>query len=146
MKIQRFEDLECWKEARNLVNLIYSAINESRNFTKDYRLRDQATGAAVSVMSNIAEGFSRHTNKEFTQFLFISKGSAAEIQSILYVALDQTYIDQPAFDRICTQAEKVSRLDSGLITYLLRNQTIRISLNGGPRPRKYLFNLTQRTR
>jgi len=104
------------------VNLIYSAINERRNFTKDYRLRDQATEAAVSVMSNIAEGFSRHSNKEFTQFLFISKGSAAEIQSILYVAADQTYIDQPAFDRIYTQAEKVSRLDSGLITYLLRNQ------------------------
>ncbi len=123
MKIQRFEDLECWKEARNLVNFIYSAINESRNFTKDYRLRDQATGAAVSAMSNIAEGFSRHSNKEFIQFLFISKSSASEVQSILYVALDQTYIDQPVFVSIYSQAEKVSKLDSGLITYLMRNQT-----------------------
>jgi len=62
------------------------------------------------------------SNKEFIQFLFISKSSASEVQSILYVALDQTYIDQPAFDGIYPQAEKVSRLDSGLITYLLRNQ------------------------
>ena len=122
MKIQRFEDLECWKEARKLVSMVYEAVHSSQDFRKDYGLKNQVTDAAVSVMSNIAEGFSRHSNKEFIQFLFISKSSASEVQSILYVTLDQTYIDQPAFDRIYTQAEKVSRLDSGLITYLLRNQ------------------------
>jgi len=122
MKIQRFEDLECWKEARKLVSMVYEAVHSRQNFRKDYGLRNQVTDAAVSVMSNIAEGFSRHSNKEFIQFLFISKSSASEVQSILYVALDQTYIDQPAFDGIYIQAEKVSRLDSGLITYLLRNQ------------------------
>jgi len=123
MKIQRFEDLECWKEARKLVRMVYEAVHSSQNFRKDYGLKNQVTDAAVSVMSNIAEGFSRHSNKEFIQFLFISKSSASEVQSILYVALDQTYIDQRVFVSIYSQTEKVSKLDSGLITYLMRNQT-----------------------
>lgn len=122
MKIERFEDLECWKEARMLANMVYKAINSSEKFRKDYRLRDQATDAAVSSMSNIAEGFSRHSNKEFAQFLFISKSSASEVQSIFYVALDQTYIDKKVFDKIYLQAEKVSKLDSGLINYLLKTK------------------------
>ncbi|PIP11813.1 MAG: four helix bundle protein, partial [bacterium (Candidatus Stahlbacteria) CG23_combo_of_CG06-09_8_20_14_all_40_9] len=82
------------------------------------RLRNQATAAAVSTMSNIAEGFSRHSNKEFIQFLFVSKSSAAEVQSIYYVALDQNYISKENFEGVYNQAEKVSKLDSGLISYL----------------------------
>jgi four helix bundle protein len=120
MKIERFEDLECWKETRILVNMVYKAINSSEGFKKDYRLRDQATDAAVSSMSNIAEGFSRHSNKEFAQFLFISKSSSSEIQSIFYVALSQAYIDKGVFNRIYLQSERVSKLDSGLISYLLK--------------------------
>lgn len=119
MKIKRFGDLECWKEARILVNMVYEAIKLSDKFKRDYRLRDQATDAAVSSMSNIAEGFSRHSNKEFAQFLFISKSSATEVQSIFYVALDQSYIDKKVFNNIYLQAEKVSKLNSGLINYLL---------------------------
>jgi four helix bundle protein len=122
MKIERFEDLECWKEARILVNMIYEAINSSDKFKRDYRLRDQATDAVVSSMSNIAEGFSRHSNKEFAQFLFISKSSVTEVQSILYVALDQAYIDKTAFNKLYLQAEKVSKLNSGLINYLLKTK------------------------
>ncbi|MEW6068550.1 MAG: four helix bundle protein [Nitrospirota bacterium] len=122
MKIEKFEDLECWKEARMLVNMVYKAINSSEKFKKDYRLRDQATDAAVSSMSNIAEGFSRHSNKEFAQFLFISKSSVSEIQSIFYVALDQGYIDKISFNDIYLQAEKVAKLDSGLISYLLKTK------------------------
>jgi four helix bundle protein len=122
MKIERFEDLECWKEARMLANMVYKAINSSEKFKRDYRLRDQATDAAVSSMANIAEGFSRHSNKEFAQFLFISKSSASEVQSIFYVALDQTYIDKKVFDKMYLQAEKVSKLDSGLINYLLKTK------------------------
>ena len=80
---------------------------------------EQATSAAVSVMSNIAEGFSRHSNKEFAQFLFISKASAAEVQSILYVALDLGYVQDGGFRVIYDQAEMVAKLDSGLISYLL---------------------------
>ena len=118
MTIKSFEDLECWKEARKFVKMVYDSINSSERFKKDYRLRDQATSAAVSSMSNIAEGFSRHSNKEFVQFLFISKSSAAEVQSIFYVAMDQEYISQEVFQGVYERAELVSKLDSGLIKYL----------------------------
>ena len=121
MKIQRFEDLECWKAARKLVNLVYEAVRSNVDFQKDFRLAGQITAAAVSSMSNIAEGFSRRSNKEFIQFLFISKSSATEVQSEAYVGLDQKYISQDIFENIYNQAETVSKLDSGLITYLLNN-------------------------
>ncbi|MGQ9569407.1 MAG: four helix bundle protein [Thermodesulfovibrionales bacterium] len=115
----RFEDLECWKEARILVNMVYEAINSSEKLKKDYRLRDQVTDTALSSMLNIAEGFSRHSNKEFAQYLFISKSSATEVQSIFYVALDQSYINEDIFNKVYCQAEKVSKLNPGLINYLL---------------------------
>jgi four helix bundle protein len=122
MKIERFEDLECWKQARILVKMVYEAIHSNGRFERDYGLRGQVTDAAVSSMSNIAEGFSRHSNKEFAQFLFISKGSVSEVQSILYVALDQTYISKEIFNKIYSQAERVSKLTSGLISYLLKKR------------------------
>ena len=118
MTIERFEDIEAWKEARVLVNLVYKAIGLNEMFRKDYRLVNQIQGAAVSTMSNIAEGFSRRSNKEFIQFLFISKSSAAEVQSQLYVALDQKYIDNETFENTYAQAETVSKLNSGFIKYL----------------------------
>ena len=120
MRIRRFEDLKCWQEARKLVNLVYRAIKDSRDFQKDFRLCGQITAAAVSSMSNIAEGFSRRSNNEFVQYLFISKSSAAEVQSEAYVALDQKYITQETFNKVYEQVERVSKLDSGLITYLLK--------------------------
>jgi len=119
MKITRFEDLECWKEARKLVNMVYKAINASPAFQKDLRLKNQYTGAAISTMGNIAEGFVRRSNKEFVQFLFISISSAAELQSHFYVALDRTYVKQETFDKVYKQADKVARMGSKLITYLL---------------------------
>src|SRR3990172_1501371 len=122
MKIKRFEELQCWQEARVLVNMVYEDIRNISNFQKDFRLNGQITSAAISSMSNIAEGFSRRSNKEFIQFLFVSKSSATEVQSEAYVALDQKYIDQEIFEKIYNQAEKVSKLDSGLITYLLTDQ------------------------
>ena len=118
MKITRFEDIEAWQESRKLVNLVYDAINANVIFQKDFRLVNQLQGAAVSSMANIAEGFTRKSNKEFIQYLFISKSSTAEVQSHLYVALDQRYITQEIFDKIYTQAEKVSKMDSGFIKYL----------------------------
>lgn len=102
--------------------MVYKAINSIENFRKDYRSRDQITDAAVSSMSNIAEGFSRRSDREFVQYLFVSKSSATEVQSESYVALDQKYITQETFDNIYNQAERVSKLDSGLITYLLKNE------------------------
>jgi len=122
MKITRFEDLDCWKEARKLVNMVYKAIKENSAFENDYRLKDQSIGAAISVMGNIPEGFVRRSNKEFTQFLFVSISSAAELESHMYVALDQGYIMEDTFNGIYQQAEKTSKMVSGLITYLLSNQ------------------------
>ena len=118
MKITRFEEIEAWQEARKLVKMIYSVINKSPKFRKDFRLVNQVQNAAVSSMSNIAEGFARRSNREFIQFLFISKSSAAEVQSQLYVALDQEYINQDDFEKIYNQAEVVSKMDSGFIKYL----------------------------
>ena len=119
MKIERFEDLQAWKEARALVSQIYRAIRTAESLKRDYRFRDQIAAAAVSVMSNVAEGFSRRSDREFTQYLFIAKGSCAEVQSLLYVALDQEYINQTEFEALYDQAEKAAKLISGLITYLL---------------------------
>jgi four helix bundle protein len=118
MKISHFEDLECWQEARKLVNMVYDAINSSPAFQSDRRLKDQSTGAALSTMGGIPEGFARRSNKEFIQYLFISLSSAAELQSHFYVALDQKYVNQETFERIYQQAEKVGKMDSNLITYL----------------------------
>jgi four helix bundle protein len=118
VKITRFEDIEAWQEARKLVKMVYEVINKSPKFRRDFRLVNQIQDAAVSSMSNIPEGFARKGNKEFIQFLFISKSSAAEVQSQLYVALDQEYITQNEFDRIYNQAEIVSKKDSNFIKYL----------------------------
>ena len=117
MKIERFEDIEAWKEARKLVNRVYGvcSVNE---FKKDYSLIDQIRRAAISIMANIAEGFARKGNKEFIQFLFISKSSAAELQSHLYVALDQGYIDRAQFDELYQDDDKIQRQLSNFIKYL----------------------------
>ena len=118
MKITRFEDIDAWQEARKLVKMVYEVIRKSHEFKRDFRLVNQVQDAAVSSMSNIAEGFSRKGNKDFIQFLFISKSSAAEVQSQVYVAIDQGYINQEDFNRVYDQAEVVSKLDSGFIKYL----------------------------
>jgi four helix bundle protein len=117
MKIEQFEEIEAWKEARKLVNRVYGvcSVNE---FKKDYNLVDQIRRAAISVMANISEGFARKGNKEFMQFLFISKSSAAELQSHLYVALDQAYIDKSQFDELYQAADKIQRQLSNFIKYL----------------------------
>ena len=102
--------------------MVYEAVKSNGAFCKDYRLLNQIQSAAVSCMSNIAEGFSRRSTKEFIQFLFIAKSSAAEVQSQLCVALDQNYISQAAFGQIYNQAEKVSKITSGFIKYLKSSQ------------------------
>jgi four helix bundle protein len=118
MKINRFEDIDAWKEARKLVKMVYDVIKKNKEFRRDFRLVNQIQDAAVSSMSNIPEGFARKSNREFIQFLYISKSSAAEVQSQLYVALDQKYITDQDFDDIYKQADIVSKLDSGFIKYL----------------------------
>jgi four helix bundle protein len=122
MKINSFEDLDCWQEARILVRKIYDATKEG-NFKKDLRLTGQIQGAATSSMANIAEGFIRRSDKEFIQFLYISMSSSAEVRSHLYVALDQGYIDQKHFDDLYGQADKIGKMISNLIKYLRSTQT-----------------------
>lgn len=119
MKIERFEDIKAWQEARVLAKMIYDAAKSNGKFGNDYKFREQIQSAAVSIMSNIAEGFSRRSTKEFTQFLFIAKGSAAEVQSQLYVAFDLGYISQEKFDQLYSKSDEVARLTSGFIQYLL---------------------------
>jgi four helix bundle protein len=120
MAIKRFEEIRAWQEARSLTKAIYSLCKTSPGLRRDRRLRDQMQAASVSVMSNIAEGFSRRSDKEFIQFLFIAKGSAAEVQSLLYVALDQEYLSNKDFPTLYEKADEVARIISGFITSLLR--------------------------
>ena len=120
-KLTRFEDIIAWQEARQLTQLIYN-ITRDYNFRRDFSLRDQMQRACVSTMSNIAEGFSRQSNPEFIRFLSYATASATELQSHLYVALDQGYIDQGAFAELYSQATKVSKLINAFMTYLRSHQ------------------------
>ena len=122
MKLTRFEDLDCWKEARILVRQIYEAARKDL-FKKDVRLSGQIQAAATSIMANIAEGFIRRSSKEFIQFLFVAMSSAAEVQSHLYVAVDQGYVQKEEFELLYEQANKTARIISGLITYLRTRAT-----------------------
>jgi len=121
MKIQRFEDIDAWKESRLLTNIVYKASRNNKEFYNDLRFRGQITAASVSAMSNIAEGFGDQSNKEFIKFLRYSRRSCSEVQSQLYVALDQEYISQKKFDEIYTQARKVKELIGGFIRYLRKS-------------------------
>lgn len=112
-KIERFEDLIAWQKARELTRAIYEATRQGA-FAKDFGLSGQIQRAAVSIMSNIAEGFERGGRGEFHQFLSTAKASCAEVRSQLYVALDVGYLDKTTFDRFIQQAEEVARIVGGL--------------------------------
>ena len=115
--IKQFEDIQAWQAARELTRMVY-AVSTRGAFAKDYRLRDQIQGSAISVMSNIAEGFDARTDPEFIRFLGYARRSATELQSQLYAALDQSYISQEEFDQIYAQATKTKSLVGGFIRYL----------------------------
>jgi four helix bundle protein len=112
-KIDRFENLIAWQKARELTREIYEATRQG-SFAKDYGLSGQIQRAAVSIMSNIAEGFERGGRGEFHQFLSTAKASCAEVRSQLYVALDVGYIDKVTFEQLMQQAEEVGRIVGGL--------------------------------
>jgi four helix bundle protein len=111
--IKKFEDIVAWQEARKLVSSIYRLTNTGA-LAKDYGLRDQIQRAAVSVMTNIAEGFDCESKVEFARFLGIARRSAVEVQSLLYAALDVGYISQESFTAEYQQAEKTKALIGGL--------------------------------
>jgi len=115
--IRRFEDVEAWSEARALASAVYS-VSALEPFSRDHGLCDQIRRAAVSVMSNIAEGFERGGKVEFRRFLIIAKGSAAEVRAQLYVALDAGLIDNRTFDALYSRTQSVTNLIGGLLRYL----------------------------
>jgi len=115
--IRRFEDIEAWQKARILTQQIYD-ISSNSKFRKDFVLRDQMRRACISIVSNIAEGFSRRGNKEFARFLDIAHASTAELQAQLYVAFDQSYLDTQEFEKLYESADEVSKMIKGFMNYL----------------------------
>jgi four helix bundle protein len=114
MKIVKFEDIFAWQKAKELTENIY----EQLKYCKDYGFKDQIQRASVSIMNNIAEGFERRTNKELNNFLYISKGSSAEVRTMLYLAFKFNYINKESFDKLYSLALDISCLLSGFIKTL----------------------------
>ncbi|MGH2582299.1 MAG: four helix bundle protein [Anaerolineales bacterium] len=117
VSVSRFEDLECWKTARELVRLVYK-YSEKGGLAKDYGFRNQICRAAVSIMSNIAEGFESQTQGKFTDYLGHAKASAGEVRSQLYAAVDLGYLSKEQFAKSLTLVQMCSKQIHGLISYL----------------------------
>jgi len=130
MVFRRFEDMKVWQEGRELVKAVYSETRKTA-FSRDWGLRDQLQRAAVSIASNIAEGYARRGNREMVKFLWIAKGSAAEVQSQLYNASDLGYVDDSAFNALYDQANLVQvhlyHLIESLSSDLARQKPIGVS-------------------
>jgi four helix bundle protein len=119
--IKRFEEILAWQKARELVHETYGACGKGA-FNRDFGLNSQVCRAAVSTMTNVAEGFGRKSTKDFAHFLDVARGSALETQSLLYVARDLNYIEPAEFERLYKIAEETISLIAGFTSYL-RNQT-----------------------
>ena len=115
--VDRFEDLDVWKRARSLANLIYD-FSESGKFARDFGLRDQMRRAAVSIMSNISEGFESQTQATFIRYLSHAKASSGELRAQLYLALDRNYISSEQFEQVAEMAAICSRQITKLSQYL----------------------------
>ena len=122
MAFRKFEEIDAWKRARRLVKRIY-ALSSTESFSRDFGLREQMRRAAVSICSNIAEGFGRRGNKEFANFLWIAKGSAAEVQSQLYHARDLKYSQHDKAKEFYNEANLISAEIYSLIKSLSVTQT-----------------------
>jgi four helix bundle protein len=123
MKIEKFEDLEIWKDAREICRIVNLLVQQPL-FSKDYKLRDQIRNSSGSIMDNIAEGFGRGGNREFIQFLSIAKGSNDETRSQSYRAFDLNYITEDQLNEMIEKTDKLSRKMSNLIQYL-KNSTLK---------------------
>ncbi len=121
--IKRFEEILAWQKARELVRETYRVCGIAP-FSKDFGLKDQICPAAVSSMTNVAEGFGRKSSKDFAHFLDVARGSMLEVQSLLYVARDLNYIQSAEFEKLYRIAEETISLIAGFTSYL-RNQTPR---------------------
>lgn len=118
--VTRFEDLIAWQEARKLVSMIYKLTSDGL-FAKDFGMKDQIQRAAVSAMTNIAEGFDNESSVEFARFLRMARRSAVEVQSLLYAALDENYIKDDTFKTHYDQAKKTQAIIGGLKKGVLKN-------------------------
>jgi four helix bundle protein len=114
---KKFEEIECWKRARELTRRIYR-ISSKPAFARDFGLKDQIRRASVSAMSNIAEGYDRSGTGEFVQFLATAKGSVAEVRCQLYVAADQGYLEEGDFIELSALAAETGNMVGGLMKYL----------------------------
>ncbi len=119
-KVEQFEDLRIWQEARELVGLIYSSINASPEASKDWGFRNQVQTAVVSIMNNISEGFERGSDKDFARFLDIAKASCGEVRSMLYLAEDLNYVDSEKSNELRGKAVTISKGISALSKHLRR--------------------------
>ena len=117
MKISRFEDIEAWKLARTLTQKVYQ-LTRKEEFSKDFGLKNQIRDASGSSMHNIAEGFDAESNAEFIRFLRYAKRSCSEVQSELYVALDENYISSGEFDETYELVRRTRAAIRGFINYL----------------------------
>lgn len=117
MKIERFEDLEIWKEARELCRFVFQ-ITSKELFLKGFRFGNQKRALSGSIMDNIAEGFNRGGNKEFIQFLFIAKGSSAETKSQVYRAFNMKYLSEEMKNELLGKTELISKRIGSLILHL----------------------------
>jgi four helix bundle protein len=120
-KVERFEDLIAWQKGRLLIREIY-AVSERRPFSRDFAMRDQIRSAALSITSNIAEGFERAVHGDFQRFLVYAKASCAEVRSLLYSALDVGHIDERIFSPLMEQAQEVGRIIGGLRSSIERRR------------------------
>jgi four helix bundle protein len=117
MGVQRFEDLEVWQEARELCRVVRD-ITRKGEFARDFRLRDQIRGSSGSVMDCIAEGFERGGNREFVQFLSISKGSCGETRSQAYRAFDYEYVDRTVLDELLNRTSRLGKKIWNLMSHI----------------------------
>ena len=117
MKIKRFEDLNIWKLSLQITKEIYD-LTAKKEFSKDFKLRDQIRGAIISVSSNIVEGFEKNNNNEFIRFLRISKGSTGEVRNQLYIALAVGYITKEEFEKTSKKLEDLMNQIGKFISYL----------------------------
>lgn len=116
-KIERFEDLEVWKESVEIAKLIY-IISENDKIKSDYGMKDQIRRSATSISNNIAEGFEYNSTKNFIKYLKIAKGSAGELRSQLYILFQTGYISEEIYKEIFEQCINISKQLSGFIKYL----------------------------
>ena len=121
MKVEKFEDLEIWQEARVLCKRVFE-ITLLDPFCHDFKFRDQIRSSSGSVMDNIAEGFEREGNKEFVQFLSVAKGSCGEVRSQSYRSFDYQYINQDTLDDLINQTTNLSKKISSLMIYLKKSE------------------------